>query len=312
MQRLFLCISIALLCFVSLDHFFGKKNDRIIGFSPSNSDVIRMPLVEDKDPITANLWWGAPQEDRGPEFRRFLSVSLKISVQGAAGSGTIVYFDQSTGEAYIASCGHLWSGNRTADEVKRSPVDCKVITWYKNDVKLQQPQEYPAQVLFWSNTRGYDCSLLKFKPDWVPNYFPIAPLDYAIPAGSHQHSVGCDGAREVAHYDVEIVGPRGDDLITTKNSPRPGRSGGGLLSDDGYYIATCWGTSDTTGGGGIGYFTPLSSIYSIYKSNGYGWICGIDNFLAQKIPVLDRNNPQGTYNKNYVPIPNSNSFLIPR
>jgi hypothetical protein len=111
---------------------------------------------------------------------------------------------------------------------------------------------------------------------------------------------------------VEIVGPRGNDLITTKNSPRPGRSGGGLLSNDGYYIATCWGTSDTTGGGGIGYFTPLSSIHQIYKSNGYGWLLEVNNIWARKIPILDVNNPQGTYPKDYVPIPDSNGFSVPR
>jgi hypothetical protein len=292
--------------------FLMQKNDVIIGRVAPNSDVIGMPLVEDTDPNTQGLWWGAPQEDRGPEFRRFLAPSLKISVSGSSGSGTIVYYDPQTQEAYVASCGHLWSGNRTAAEVLRSPVNCKVITWYHNDTKLPQPKEYPAQVLFWSNTRGYDSSLIKFKPDWIPSYFPIAPLDYDIPTGKHYHSVGCDGGREVAHYDVEIVGYRGDDLITTRNSPRPGRSGGGLMSDDGYYIATCWGTSDTSGGGGIGYFTPLKSIHQVYSGNGYDWLLKVSSSLARKIPIYDRNNPQGNYPKDYVPLPGPESFYIPR
>lgn len=292
---------------------FGSRNDQIIGrYAPPNSGVIEMPLVQDTDPITSNLFWGAPQEDRGPEFRRFLAPSLKIKVQGASGSGTIVYYDPATREAYVASCGHLWSGTRTAAEVLRSPVGCTVVTWYQNGTKLAQPKEYPAQVLFWSNNRGYDSSLIKFKPDWIPEYFPIAPVDYVITKGQHYHSVGCDGGREVAHYDVEFVEYRGNDLITTRNSPRPGRSGGGLMSDDGYYIATCWGTSDTTGGGGIGYFTPLKSIHQVYSSNGYDWLLKVGALWARRIPIYDRNNPQGKYPQDYVPFPGPDSFGIPR
>jgi len=313
MKKFLPTICIVLITLMFMDVFFGKKNDAIIGrISPPNSDVIGMPLVQDNDPYTSGLWWGAPQEERGIEFRKYLAASLKISVSGASGSGTLIYYDPKTHEAYVTSCGHLWSGTKSAPEVAKSPVNCTVITWYKNLEKLNEPQSYPAQVLFWSNVRGYDCSLLKFKPDWVPEYFPIAPVDYIIAPGTHQHSLGCDGGREVAHYDVEIVGPRGDDLITTKNSPRPGRSGGGLMSNDGYYIATCWGTSDTTGGGGIGYFTPLKSIHQVYKNNGYGWLLAVNNVWARKIPIYDRNNPQGTYPGDYVPLPDGNAFSVPR
>ncbi len=289
---------------------FGNRNDRIISrVAPPNSDVIRMPLVEDTDPYTSNLWWGAPRPDRGPEFRKYLASSLKIRARGSSGSGTIIYYDPRTREAYVASCGHLFPGTRSASE---GGLNCSVITWYHNNTKLSQPKEYPAQALFWSNQRGYDSSLIKFKPDWIPNYFPIAPLDYKIAPGRHFHSVGCDGGREVARYDVEIVGYRGSDLITTRNSPRPGRSGGGLLSDDGYYVGTCWGTSDTSGGGGIGYFTPLKSIRHVYKNNGYDWLLNVANLWARRIPIYDRNNPQGQYPQDYVPIPGPESFLIPR
>src|SRR5690606_24051907 len=132
--------------------------------------------------------------------------------------------------------------------------------------------------------------LLKFKPDWVPDYFPIASTDYDIKIGSKQHSTGCDLGNEVAHYEVEVVGTRGSDLVTRNNSPRPGRSGGGLLSDDGYYIGTCWGTSDYSGTG-VGYFTPLSSIHDVYSRNGYEWILEVGFGLANQIPIRDQNNP---------------------
>jgi len=198
-------------------------------------------------------------------------------------------------------CGHLWSGSRSADELKRRPVYAKVITWYKNQNKLSSKKSYKAQVLFWSNVRGKDSSLLKFKPDWQPNYFPIATLDYEIIEGMKLHSVGCDGGREVAHYDVEFVNFRGSDLVTRFNSPRPGRSGGGLLSTDGFYVGTCWGTSSYSGNG-VGYFTPLASIHKVFSNNGYDWLLNKAT-IARRIPIRDYKNPNQTFPGDYLPIP---------
>lgn len=295
-----------LILFVASGNF---RNDPIVGrWSPPGEGVVDMPIVHDSAP--QRVFFGfAPREDRGPEYRRFLAPSVKIRVSGGSGSGTICYHDPKTGFAYVISCGHLWKGSRSAAELQNNPVYAKVITWYHNEKKLDSPREYEAQVLFWSNNRGYDCSLLRFKPDWNPDYFPIAPLDYQINQGALFHSVGCDGGNEVARYEVEFVEYRGNDLITRRNSPRPGRSGGGLLTDDGYYIAICWGTSDTSSGSGIGYFTPLKSIYKVFNDNNHAWLLGISGSrLAQTLPIHDRQNPNQQYPKEFIPLPSNNFF----
>lgn len=298
--------SIAICSFIA-----SHQNCDPIIMRSSPSGITPMPLVYDSNPYTASERYYAPVEQRGPEFRRYLAPSLKIRVSGASGSGTIVYFDESTGWAYVASCGHLWSGSRSAQELRRRPVSAKVITWYHNEKKLSSPKEYPAEVLFWSNKRGYDSSCLRFRPDWVPDYFPIAGKDYKMNAGDRLHSVGCDGGREVAHYDVEFVEYRGGDLITKRNSPRPGRSGGGLLSSDGWYVATCWGTSSFDGGG-IGYFTPLSAIYSIFSDNGYDWLLEVgQGSIAQRIPIRDWMSPKRDFERDYIPIPGNRRQRIP-
>lgn len=304
MRNFLLLVSgtMAILILIALN--FNASSDPIVGrWAPSN-DVVRMPIVHDTKQHLAFHSYFAPQEDRGPEHRRFLAASVKISVRGGSGSGTICYYDPLEKWAYVISCGHLWSGSRSSEELKKTPETCKITTWYHNDAKLDSPKTYDAEVLFWSNQRGYDSSCLRFKPDWIPDYFPIAPPDYPIKAGNRFHSCGCDGGREVARYDVEFVEFRGDDLITRINSPRPGRSGGGLLTNDGFYIAICWGTSDTTSGGGVGYFTPLKSIYKVYQKNGYEWLLNISpGGLAQKIPIFDRLNPNNHFDGDFIPIP---------
>lgn len=289
--------------FVALN-IYSNKNDKIIGYAQiQGTDVAPMPIVQDSDPIKVSNENSAPNPERGKEFRKFLSASLKINVTGASGSGTIVFYDKKTKYAYVMSCGHLWSGSRTSEQLKINPKTCKVTTWYHNDTKLSSPKSYTADILFWSNDRGYDVSLLRFKPgDWIPNYFPIAPLNFPIKKGEIFNSCGCDGGSEVARYKVRMREYRGLDLITDLNSPRPGRSGGGLMNDN-LYLGVCWGTSDVRSGNGIGYFTPLKSIYKKMNENGYQWLLKIQPSKGRLLPIFDPDNPDQSYPKNYLPIP---------
>lgn len=266
--------------------------------------IDNMPLVHD-DPYAYLAKGFAPTEQRDSKYIKWLAAGVKIRVSDASGSGTIVYYSESDGYAYVQSCGHLWEGSMTSAEGLRRNLKCNIVTWYHNNKKLESPATYPAEVLYYSNVRGKDCSLLRFKPDWKPEYFPIAPEDFEFDENTRFHSVGCDGGNEVAHYDVRYVGMRGDlwpDLVTTENSPRPGRSGGGLMSEE-FYVAICWGTSAFDGSGN-GFFTPLKTIREYNKMNGYGWLNDVGFSLARQIPIIDRNNPQGKYPKDYIPLPN--------
>lgn len=257
----------------------------------------KMPLVN-----SGQYSGEAPIEQRGPQWAKYLAASVKIQCPDCSGSGTIIYYDEKTNTAWVATCGHLWNGHMNGDEGRQRNVACKVVTWYHNEQKLAEPKSYPARVHFYMSGGGGDTGLVSFQPDWKPEYFPIAPLDYKIEPGTRLHSCGCDGGREVAHYDVRVTGYSGNNLNTVENSPRPGRSGGGLMSDDGYYVATCWGTSSYSGNG-EGYFTRLSLIHSMWNQFGYGFLLNIEPALARKIPVIDRNSPQGNYPKEYILLP---------
>lgn len=236
-------------------------------------------------PVLGDMHGAEPKEDRGLEYKKFLEPSLKISVKAGSGSGTIIYYDKLKNIAYVATCGHLWPpGVMTADQAKKKNMKCSVITWYKNGKKLDQPVAYQAEVLFYSYTKGCDTALIQFSPDYSPEYFTIGPKNYNYIKGKTAHSMGCDLAKEVAHYEVEVIGIYGDDLVTRKNSPRPGRSGGGLVDENGTYIGTCWGTSDIDGSG-EGFFTPLKAIHSFWVQNGYEFL--LVNKEAKKIKIYD-------------------------
>lgn len=168
-----------------------------------------------------------PDELRDESVYRWMNGSFRIenkrSRGSVFGSGTLCYYDKKTNTAYIVSCGHLFEGDE-----KTMFID----TWYKNGVKLASPARYTAEAIAYD--RNEDIAFFRFTPDWVPNeYFPIAPLNTKIAANTLLWSAGCDGGREVATYKVRVVNAlqgSGSDsfLITRDNSPRHGRSGGGL------------------------------------------------------------------------------------
>jgi hypothetical protein len=141
---------------------------------------------------------------------------------------------------------------------------------------------------------------MRFHPDWDnPVYAPIAPEDYKPVVGKMYHSLGCDGRSEVAHYLVEFVTERqrGEvtEYVTQKNSPRGGRSGGGVMTDNVELIAIC-----SRGGNGYGYWSSLNQIYKFLRKEKLDFLLETP---VRKIPIKDMNNAQGTYPRDYIPIP---------
>jgi len=313
MKKLLISITVCLSIATFLVFFYKIEQKRIVSMNGQMSPIIdKMPLVQN-DPFAAMASNLEPIAERGQHVARWLEPGVRIQVTDALGSGTIIFFDRRDGFAYIQSCGHLWDGNMSAEEGKKRGVTCKVFVQYKEGKKLTEPIAYPATVLFYNNNNKdphlcQDVSLLRFKPDFEPNYFPVAPAEYQVQQGQILHSVGCDHGSEVAHYGVRIIGERGEqwtDLVTTENSPRPGRSGGGLISDDAVYVGICWGTTQVDGKGN-GYFTPLRTIRFYNETNGYGWLNDVRGLgsPARRLPIIDRNNEQLKYLEGYIPLPN--------
>lgn len=259
-----------------------------------------MPIVPNTD--LAHLTSGQyPVPERDEKHRKWLSASVEIG----GGSGTIIYYNPADGYAYIQSCGHVFTnrgGSMTAQQSAGKKPTSTITVWYHNSQKLKQPRTYTAEILYYAYlSAGDDCSLLRFKPDWKPSYFPIAKADFDFESNMRLHSLGCDYRQEVAHYDVRYVRTEGLSYVTTENSPRPGRSGGGLMTDD-HFVGICWGTSRGDGTG-VGYFTTLKTLRGYNERNGFGWLNKIGVLSARRIPVIDRNNPQGRYAFDYIPLP---------
>ena len=225
----------------------------------SNNQIIvdpNMPLIASYNEVQS----APPNPKRGEEWAYYLQSSVRIRNGNIGGSGTICYYDKATNWAYIISCGHLFDGNMRPGQNGTKQV--KIEMFYKNNELLSAPKAYTADVICYDNDE--DISFLKFRPDWeIEHWFPIASKNYLIEIGQKYESTGCDHLTDAAAYSVEIIdnGTQERSLQTKFNSPRPGRSGGALLSNDGYYIAIVWGTSNYDGTG-IGFYVPLRRIHA--------------------------------------------------
>ena len=253
-------------------------------------------------PFVATTVFRPGWEERGPEFAKWLSTSVRIG----GGSGTMVYYDDNGRYVYVLSCGHLFNdGRRSAADYKRRPQTIRIEVFYHNQTKLPKVKVYDAQVLchVWGDKGSsvFDVSLMRFKADWSdPICTPIAPLSFVYKENAWLHSVGCDGRSETAHYLVQCRGEQYDgnvtEMVSVGNSPRGGRSGGGLMSNGGELIGIC-----SRGGMDHGYWSSLRQIHRFLKEEGFGFV--LESQLARTLLVVDRNNVQGKYFRTYIPIP---------
>lgn len=255
---------------------------------PIPMPVVPIPEIDD-NPIEQQ---STPVAHRSSEYRRLLATSVRINTTSGSGSGTIVHFDYDNNVAYVLSCGHLWSDNRSREQLEQSPRYVNVTTWHTNR-RLIVPKVFRGRVLF--HIISPDMSLIKFTPDYIPQVAPIAPRDIELDLNLNYHSMGSDRGSETARYGVRILSISQSRLVTQFNTPRPGRSGGGLLTTDGLLIGICVARDNY----GRGYFTPLDSIHTQLERQGF-------DYLLNQVPevyIQDHTNPGTEYDSRFFPRP---------
>lgn len=170
----------------------------------------------------------------GPDWNRLsqqlAAASVKISIDDgngfSRGSGTVI--DSQERQALVLTCGHIF---RDSQGKGRTTVD------FTGPLELRG---LPARVI------GYDLKsdlglLVVETPHAVPTV-PAAPTGYVVQEGWDVVSAGYPrgGALDVQKTRInsknKIVGPPN---LQIAGLPIEGRSGGGLISPDGYVIGVC-------------------------------------------------------------------------
>ncbi len=237
---------------------------------------------------------GVPIAKREEKYISYLEPSVRLRRESGGqryifGSGTVVFADDKY--AWIISCGHIF-------ESKDDKIQVEV--FYKEGKKLERPKLYNSLVLCVDIQN--DISFVKIQPNYRMPCFSIAPVDYKINPKDKLESAGCDHAKEVATYTVVVYSVDKNYITTYINSPRPGRSGGGLIKDE-MFVGICTHTSNFEQNGqfipGYGWYVSLPRIHAFAKNNKL-------EFLLVDKPVLkifDRSGRLLKESKNYIPVP---------
>lgn len=193
-----------------------------------------VPLRQVSQTISSAQPIAASPAGNGPDWNRLsqqlAAASVKISIDDgngfSRGSGTVI--DSQERQALVLTCGHIF---RDSQGKGRTTVD------FTGPLELRG---LPARVI------GYDLKsdlglLVVETPHAVPSV-PAAPVGYAVQEGWDVVSAGYPrgGALDVQKTRInsknKIVGPPN---LQIAGLPIEGRSGGGLISPDGYVIGVC-------------------------------------------------------------------------
>ena len=199
---------------------------------------------------------------RAETFEDAFGASCRVSVSGARGSGTFVYYDNR--DAYILTNYHVVTTNNTATvefwtNSKLQRISGKVV-WRYYDVKSAKPKDFAFIVV--------DAQQLKREID--PPFMPIAGPNVRPPQNSYICSAGAPDGRFVQSWKGEIIGYYNGETVEFQPPPVPGQSGSGIIS---FYDGEPWLTAvltwlfgekgqDDSSGGAI----PIANLYEAAKA----------------------------------------------
>lgn len=79
-----------------------------------------------------------------------------------------------------------------------------------------------------------------------------------------------------------------------------------FMTNDGYYVGICVRSSDPYNGTGTGLFVPLTRIHAYCQRAGLSFLLNLPKVQPgglQNIKIVDCIGAQGTYPKDYIPVP---------
>jgi thiol-disulfide isomerase/thioredoxin len=223
------------------------------------------------------------------------SVRLRIedSTGSSCGTGTIV--DSRQGEALIVTCGHIFrdsqeKGHTAAEGTKRRIA-----------VDLFGPvpaENIPGHLICFDENR--DVGLLSIRVPGAVTVVHVAPPGYRVSRDDRVINVGCNNGESptVRHAAVASLDRyQGPPNIEVTGQPVPGRSGGGLFTQDGLLIGICF-AADRDDNQGL--YAALASIHEeldrarlayVYQP-GPGGSGESSSLAAADPPAMPRRMPQ--------------------
>jgi hypothetical protein len=189
-----------------------------------------------------------------PDFQASVRVNYPF-----ASSGTVfkVIPNDKGYTSYILSTGHM-----------KKREEPEIEFFFMDGEKLEKSLKVKGNILFLveNSEKGVDFSLIEVTTKGKPSFVPIAKKD--AKKGDKCLSVGCDNASKPKCYSCTILSLGKRDYILENDSPRAGRSGGGLFLNH-EIVGVCWGAQIWGNKEVNGLFTRASVIRNLLINADY-------------------------------------------
>jgi thiol-disulfide isomerase/thioredoxin len=230
-------------------------------------------------------------------------VRIRVLAQGSIGYGSGTVIQSTDKESLILTCAHIFKLDGFRQAVpERFPRKVMVDLF---DGKLHG--ERPAQVHFVESIEGkavdydfdVDVGLIRIRPGHRLPAARVVPAHWEPRSRMRMRTVGCSEGQDATAWDTVILNPQMRGLtgnrkyqaIECMSAPKPGRSGGGLFTTDGYIAGVC-NFAEPRGNHGL-YATPRS-IYSVLDRNDLmALYAPVHSGTKTLIASRDRSLPRG-------------------
>ena len=205
-------------------------------------------------------------------------VRIRVHDRGTLGFGSGTVISSNAEESIILTCAHIFSvkGRQPSPRQFNLPVMVELF-----DGKLGGPggqtvrpigEPIPGEVIDYDFDR--DVALVRIRPGRAVPSSRVVPPHWRPEARMGMYTVGCSHGEDATAWNTVIYAPssrfrvpgkQNYDAIECLHSPKQGRSGGGLFTDNGYVAGVCNFAFDPSVGRGL-YASP-KSIYAILDRN---------------------------------------------
>jgi thiol-disulfide isomerase/thioredoxin len=207
-------------------------------------------------------------------------VRIRVHDRGTLGFGSGTVIDSNADESIILTCAHIFSVKGRQPSAKQFNLPVMVELF---DGELGGPggqtvrpigEPIPGEVIDYDFDR--DVALVRIRPGQVVPAAKVVPPHWSPQARMGMYTVGCSHGEDATAWNTVIYSPssryrvpgkQNYDAIECLHSPKQGRSGGGLFTEDGYVAGVCNFAFDQSVGRGL-YASPRS-IYAILDRNNF-------------------------------------------
>lgn len=192
-----------------------------------------------------------------PEFQASVRVNYPY-----ASSGTVfkVTPNDKGYTSYILSTGHM-----------KKREDPQIEFFFMDGEKLDEPLVVKGNIIFLveNSFKGCDFSVIEVRTKGKPAFIPIAKKD--AKEKDKCLSIGCDSASVPKCYSCTVLNLEKLDYILENDSPKAGRSGGGLFLKH-EIVGVCWGCRTWGNEERNGLFTRASVVRNLLMTAGYEYL----------------------------------------